>query len=356
MSLVYAVILLGIIIFVHEVGHFLFAKLSGVKVLKFSLGFGPKIFGKKIGETEYLICWLPLGGYVKMLGEEPGEEFDDSEKERTFGAQSLYKRAMIVVAGPLFNIFFASLVFMVIFMSGVPRLTALVGEVTDDTPAARAGLLEGDRIIAINDREIRYWDEMQEIIHERPEEAVTLKVERNNESFSLSLTPERKVVKNIFGEDTEIGLIGITAGTDSEEIVFGLFEAVQLGVKRTVDIVVLTLVAIVKLVQRIIPADTIGGPVMIFQMAKKQAAEGLAHFLTLMAVISINLGIINLFPIPILDGGHIMFMGIEAVRRKPLSEKTLMIAQRIGLALILALMAFAFYNDFLRIFSGKPLP
>ncbi len=356
MTIMYAIILLGLLIFVHELGHFLFAKLMGVKVLKFSLGFGPKVVAKKVGETEYLISAFPLGGYVKMLGEEPDEKPDASEEDRTFRYQPIYKRAAIVLAGPLFNIFFASLVFSVLFMSGVPRLTSTIGEVVQDTPASTVGLKVGDKIIAIDDKQIKYWDEMTEIIHNKPDESINLKVKRDRKVIEVLITPEKKVVKNIFGEETEIGLIGIKAGDNSEKVVFGMFEAINLGIRRTWDILALTVVAIIKLIQRIIPAETIGGPVMIFQMAGQQAAAGIANFLTFMAIISINLGIINLLPIPILDGGHILFMGIEAIKGKPLSEKTLMMAQRIGLALIIALMVFAFYNDFHRILTGKPLP
>ncbi len=356
MTIVYAVILLGILIFVHELGHFLVAKLSGVKVLKFSLGFGPKVIGKKIGGTEYILSAFPLGGYVKMLGEEPGDEFDESERDRAFSFQPLYRRASIVFAGPLFNMLFASVLLSIVFMIGVPRLIPKIGEVMKDSPALSSGIKTGDMILAIDESDIKYWDEMADIIHQSPGKSIILKIKRDAEIIGIKVVPEEKPLKNIFGEETEVGLIGVKPKGDIQKISFGLFESINLGIKRTWDISALTVTAIIKLIQRVIPADTIGGPVMIFQLAGKQAEAGMTNFFTFMALISINLAILNLLPIPILDGGHIFFMAIEAVRGRPLSEKFLLVSQKIGLALIISLMAFALYNDFLRIFLGKPLP
>jgi regulator of sigma E protease len=358
MTLLYALILFGIIIFVHEFGHFLLAKLLGVKVEKFSLGFGPKVVGAKYGETEYLISAFPLGGYVKMLGESPGEEEElgEEDKRRAFNRQLLWKRFLIVFAGPFFNVLFAAVVFMFIFLAGIPVLEPVVGEVMEDSPALRAGLAVGDRITGIEDTEISEWSQMTDIIYESPEKELTFRISRAGEVFGIRITPERKLVKDIFGEDQEIGLIGIRSSGESFIKKYTAADAVSLGVTKTVDISGLTLLSIVKLIQRVIPADNLGGPILIFSIASERAEQGARSFFTFMAVISINLGIINLFPIPVLDGGHILFMGVEAVRKKPLGENTMMLAQKVGLALILMLLAFAFYNDIVRVITGKGIP
>lgn len=357
MFLVYALVLLGILIFVHELGHFIVAKALGVKVLKFSLGFGPKILGKTYGDTEYLISALPLGGYVKMLGQEDmpteEEEIPEAEKHRAYNFQPVWKRFSIVFFGPVFNLVFAALVFFFIFLGGVPYLLPEIGEVTADSPALRHGLLKGDTIVAIDGKPVSRWDDMTTVIHSSPGKEVSLKVKREAEIFEVTITPEKKMLKDIFGQNKEAGLIGITPSGKSGIKKEGIFGSMVIAVKRTWDISVLTVMSMVKLVQRVLPADTIGGPIMIFQMAGQQASQGAMNFFTFMAVISINLGVLNLFPIPVLDGGHLLFLGIEAVRRKPVNEKVVAISQRIGLVLLLSLMAFALYNDIGRLLSGK---
>jgi regulator of sigma E protease len=356
MTFLSAIILLGILIFVHELGHFLFAKLVKVKVLKFSLGFGPRVIGKNYGETEYLISAVPLGGYVKMLGEERGDEITEEEKTRAYNFQPVWKRMLIVFSGPVFNIFFAAFIFVFIFLSGVPHLLPEIGEVVPETPAAAAGLMKGDRIVQINGKAVKHWDEMTEIIHKSPGMTLEITLQRGEGLVHFPVTPEKKAVPDIFGEKKEIGLIGIKPSGNTVLEKESFTGAVTQGVLRTWDISVLTVVSIVKLIQRIIPAETIGGPILIFQMAGQQAAHGPMSFFTFMALISINLGVLNLLPIPILDGGHILFLGIEALRGKPLSEKVMMIAQRAGLAIIITLMVFAFYNDIMRLITGKAIP
>jgi regulator of sigma E protease len=356
MTFLSALILLGILIFVHEFGHFLFAKLMGVKVLKFSLGFGPKVFGKKCGETEYLLSSVPLGGYVKMLGEDQGDEISDADRERAFSSQPVWKRLLIVFSGPLFNVLFATVIFVVLFLTGVPSLLPEVGEVVPDSPAAHAGLATGDRIAEINGIPITHWDDVTEIIHESPGKRLRVTIKRGHGELTLEITPEKKVTPNIFGENKAVGLIGIKPSgktfTEKEALSGALVQAF----KRTWDIAALTVISIIKLIQRVLPADTIGGPILIFQLAGQQASQGLMNFFAFMAIISINLGVANLLPIPILDGGHVLFLGIEVIRRKPLSDKAIMAAQRVGLVIIITLMVFAFYNDIMRLITGKKIP
>ncbi|MBI4653897.1 MAG: RIP metalloprotease RseP [Nitrospirae bacterium] len=353
MTFFWAIVLLGVLIFVHELGHFIFAKISGVRVLKFSLGFGPKLLSKKIGDTEYMLSAVPLGGYVKMLGEEPGEELKEEDKKQAYNYQPVKKRMGIVFAGPVFNLIFAVLLFAVIFSVGMPVLVSEVGDVVKDSPAQRSGLLTGDEIVSINDADVKRWDELSNVIHNSPGIKITLKIKRGEEIFTIEVMPERKKVPNIFGEEKEIGLIGIAPSGKTIIKKEPLPDAVMMAVQKTYEITALTIIGIIKLIQRVIPAKTIGGPILILQMAGEQASAGFMNFFVFMAVISINLSVLNLLPIPILDGGHILFLSIEGIRGKPLKEKTMMIIQKVGIAMIIALMTFAIYNDIIRLVTGE---
>ncbi len=356
MTVIYALLLLGVLIFVHELGHFIFAKMLKVKVLKFSLGFGPKVIGKTSGETEYMISAVPLGGYVKMLGEEPGEDLAEADRQRAFNFQPVWKRFTIVLAGPLFNLIFAAIVFFFIFMSGVPYLLPEVGEVTADSPAAKIGLMKGDVVVEIGGSPIKRWDDMTTIIHNSPGKELRLKIRRGTDVFVVAATPQKKAVKDLFGKSHDVGLIGIAPSGKTAVKQEGVGSALVLSVQRTWELSELTFVFIAKLIQQVIPADTIGGPIMIFQMAGQQASQGASNYFMFMAIISINLGVLNILPIPLLDGGHLLFFGIEFIRRKPLNEKVMLMAQKVGLALLVALMVFALYNDILRLVTGKMLP
>ncbi|MBI5050762.1 MAG: RIP metalloprotease RseP [Nitrospirae bacterium] len=353
MTFFWAIVLLGTLIFVHELGHFIFAKLSGVRVLKFSLGFGPKLFGKKVGDTEYMVSAVPLGGYVKMLGEEPGEALNEEDKAVAYNQQPVIKKMGIVLAGPVFNLIFALLLFVVMFFAGMPVLTPEIGEVIKDSPAERAGIIKGDKIIGVNNTDIIQWGELSDIIHNSPGRNITLKIKRAEKVFAIEVTPEKKKAPNIFGEEKEIGIIGIAPSGKTFIKREPLFESVINASQKTWEIIILTVLGIVKLIQRVIPANTIGGPILILQMAGKQASTGFLDFFVFMAIISINLGVLNLLPIPVLDGGHILFLSVEAVRGKPLKEKTMLLAQKIGISVIIAIMAFALYNDILRLITGE---
>lgn len=345
--------LLGILIFVHELGHFIFAKLMGVRVLKFSLGFGPKLIGKKHGDTEYLISAFPLGGYVKMLGEDPETELSEDEKAMAFNYQPVWKRFGIVFFGPLFNLLFACLLFILIYMGGVPALYPDVGEIIANSPASGAGILKGDRIVEIDGKSIGQWEEMTGIIHNSPGRSLDFRIKRGDEVFPITIVPETKTITNIFGEEKKAGLIGIRPLGNQFKRHYGAGEAVIMGTVKTVEISVLTVESIIKLIQRIIPAETIGGPILIVQMAGEQASQGALNFFFFMGVISINLGILNLLPIPVLDGGHLVFFAVEAVRGRQVSQRVVINAQRVGIAVLIAIMAFALYNDLMRIFTGK---
>ncbi|WP_337288260.1 RIP metalloprotease RseP [Candidatus Methylomirabilis sp.] len=349
--LLWAILVLGALIFVHELGHFLVAKRAGVKVLKFSLGFGPKLIGFTRGETEYLLSAIPLGGYVKMLGEDPKEEVADPEG--SFSAKSVGWRSLIILAGPASNLLLAVTIFWAVFTVGVPTLATKVGEVMQDFPALEAGVLIGDRIKAIDGQPIEKWEELATQIHKSPGQPVRLTIERAGSRFDLVVAPKATRQKNLFGEEQEIGLLGIAPA--EEFLIERTNPATAFGraIYKTYDLSRLILLTFVKLIQGVVPAKTIGGPLMVAQMAGQQARQGVLSLLFFTALLSINLAILNLLPIPILDGGHLFFSLIEAVRGKPVSLKKREMAQQVGMALLVALMIFAFYNDIFRLLGRQ---
>ncbi|MBF0337752.1 MAG: RIP metalloprotease RseP [Nitrospirae bacterium] len=357
MTAVYAILLIGILIFVHELGHFIFAKLVGIKVLKFSLGLGPAIISRKYGETTYQLSAFPIGGFVKMHGEDQEPDSTELEEpERSFAAQSVFKRFLVVSAGSVFNLLFAALLFCIVLMTGIPKLKAVIGEVLPDSPARAAGMMKGDIVTAIDGEPLKHWDKLTGIIHDSAGKSLAVSIHRDTEDIVIHITPKRETTKDIFGQDIQVGLVGIKPSGDSEIERYGLFQGIYQGFARTWDVIALTLLSVVKLIQRVVPADTIGGPIMIFQLAGKQATSGFLQFVTFMAVISINLGVFNLFPIPILDGGHIVYLAIEGIRKKPLSVQAMAVTQKVGLAFLLLLMVFAVYNDVLRLLGKSPMP
>jgi regulator of sigma E protease len=347
------VVVLAVLIFVHELGHFLVARWCGVRVLTFAIGFGPTLASRRRGATEYALKAIPLGGYVKMFGEESDAELTPEEKAVAFSHKTVWQRMAIVFAGPLFNLLTAVVIFCGVFLWGVPVLTSQVGEVQADSAAAEAGIQTEDAITAIDGRPISEWEEIRTVVQELGGKTLTLTVERDGRTRTLSVTPRRTTTQNIFGEDIQVWLIGISPKGTFVTQRHGPIEAVRLGVVRTYEITRLTVLGIIKLIQRTIPSDTIGGPILIAQMAGEQADEGLMNILLFVALLSVNLGILNLLPIPVLDGGHLVFLGAEAVMGRPVSVRVREVAQQAGLFVLLALMAFAFYNDIMRLFTGS---
>ncbi|HDO35470.1 MAG TPA: RIP metalloprotease RseP [Nitrospirae bacterium] len=365
MTILSAVILLGVLIFIHELGHFLVAKLIGVKVLKFSLGFGPGVIGRKFGETEYVLSAVPLGGYVKMLGEEPGEELDEAEKERSFQAQSLIKRSLIVVTGPLFNILLTFVIFTVVLSIGLPinvpvisRLLPVIDEVQEGYPAYEGGMKKGDVVLNINERKISTWLDMVDIVSKSPGKKLSFRVKRGKEVIDLSITP-RSVEEEVQGKKFVIGRIGVRklgGGFFDQIKAESLLSAPYKGMVATYKMGFFIADSIRMLISGDISVKNLGGPVTILKESGKAASAGVLAYFMFMAVLSVNLGILNLLPVPVLDGGHLLLFGIEGLKGSPLNEKTIMFAHRIGYALIIILMVFALYNDFMRIFSPSTMP
>ena len=353
MSVIYAIIALGALIFIHELGHFLFAKLFGVGVEKFSLGFGPKIFGKKVGETEYLLSALPLGGYVKMVGEGEDVELAEEDRHRSFADKPVLQRIAIVAAGPVFNLLFAYVIFIIIFMIGVPAVTTKIGEVVPGKPAAKAGVLAGDRISAVNGKPVARWEDFAKIIAEGKLTPLEIEVQRGQSALRFKMVPESRTSKNLLGDPVPQPIVGVVAAGESVVDHFPPGEAIVRGSTQCWTVIKLTVLSLARLVERAIPLDTIGGPIMIVKMAGQQAAEGGVNFLAFMALLSVNLGVLNLLPVPILDGGHLLFFLIELVIGRPVSKRAREVAQQVGLVLLISLMMLAFYNDIARIFTGK---
>jgi regulator of sigma E protease len=430
---------LAALIFVHELGHFLAARKVGVVVEKFALGFGPKIVGFKKGGTEYLIAAIPLGGYVKMKGEEVEES--DADEIGSFSAAPVSHRLAIAFAGPLFNILFAICIYYFVYLMGVPTLSPVVGSVNEESPALVAGLQTGDRILAIGEEKISYWEQLQKRVHDSPGRSLNFKIERNGNIINvpiapvteqitdlfgdkesvgligitplvrsitlvkegtpaaragiqegdtllqvdgtkifgwgdlktaaidkpgqelifhvlrngteilLKITPEAKTTKDLQGNEIEIGMLGIGMSGEMTQEKYGLLGAFNRACEETWKLIFLITVSIKKMVLGSIPTDSIGGPILIFQIYGEQAKQGFNELIRLTALLSINLGLLNLLPIPVLDGGHIFFFLIEILKGKPVSEKNRERAQQVGFFMLISLMVFAFYNDIMRVIS-----
>jgi len=445
MTILAAIVVLGILIFVHELGHFLVAKRSGVGVLKFSLGFGPKLLGVKRGETEYLLSAFPLGGYVKMIGEDPADaSVEAADPARSFSQKSVATRARIILAGPVANLLLPVAIFWGVFATvGQPYFLPIVGAPDPGSPAAQAGLLPGDRVQALNGERIERWtdveaavqasagtplnftvvregrafdvrltpravvtpdifgqeaqawdvglhpllstrigqvlpghvaeqaglrsgdlivalngipivewEQLAKTIHESPGKPVRLTVERDGRRFDVLVTPRSTKQQTASGEE-EIGLIGIGPAAESHYQRLNPVTALVAGAKKTAELSVLIVQGFVKLIEAKISPKTIGGPILIGQLAGEVVQRGPVEFLSFTALLSINLAILNLLPIPVLDGGHLLFSLIEWLRGKPVSLRKREIAQQVGMVLLVGLMIFAFYNDITR-WLAKP--
>jgi regulator of sigma E protease len=350
LNIITAILVLSVLIVVHELGHFLVARRNGVGVEKFSVGFGPRVWGVKRGDTEYLLSAIPFGGYVKMVGEDPSSE-EPVDEEKSFSHKSVWARMMIVFSGPAFNLTFAVFLFYLIYLIGVPALPAKVGEVQEGGPAAAADLRPGDVITSVDGKPVRTFDELIAIVSKSAGEERTFTVSREDELLSVLITPDSKMGKSVFGEEKEVGRIGIVSVKEPITVRYGPIRALSKSVEQSLWIVRMTLVGIVKIFQRVVPSNTLGGPIMIVQMAGQQAEMGLLNLVFFTAFLSIALGLFNLFPIPVLDGGHLMFFIVEALQGRPVSLRKREIFQQVGLVVLLGIMAFATYNDILRFFT-----
>lgn len=433
------IVMLGVLVFIHELGHFCVAKFCGVKVLKFSLGFGPRLVSRQWGETEYMICAIPLGGYVQMLGEGGGEQGEGSDAEaemteRSFASQPVSRRMAIVAAGPAMNLLLPFLVMPLAYMLGVnlpayldepacvgyvlddseaahsgfqrgdclieingsvvsswasinnallngagqaltfvvdrqgrretlivpagnlalegpqamgllPHQEPVVGALAPHMPAVEAGIEPQDRILAIAGREVTSWYDLRRIIQEVGDAPVDFLILRNGEPRELTVTPKKV-------EETDQYLVGIAPEQATIFKRFSAVEAFTAGSARTMELIDLTLVFIKKLFAGHVSTSNIGGPITVVQIAGQAAQTDVSSILSVLAFLSIQLGILNLLPIPILDGGHLFFNFFELVFRRPLSLRARELAQQLGLILLIMLMILAFYNDIVRLLGS----
>ena len=344
------IIVFGLIIFVHELGHFLAAKWVGVGVERFSLGFGPKLIGRQVGETEYLLSAIPLGGYVKMVGEEVGEEVNEADLSRSFTHKSLPKRFLIVFAGPFANFLMAFVVFSLAFAQfgiNVPIDQPRVGGVVANMPAEAAGLEREDEILKVDGTEVHTWEELAEQIQHSNGNEIHLVIKKTNGGQVLATTVTPQLRDNpVSGQ---VYVIGIERAFTTEPVAVG--RAMALGAEQTWLWTQLILDSVVKLVSGEVSTKELGGPILIAQVAGQQARLGLDYLLRFTAIINVNLAVFNLLPIPVLDGGHLLLMFIELLIGRPLSNRSKEMALRVGFLVIVSLIVLVFYNDISRLVS-----
>jgi len=348
LTFVASVFVFGMLIFFHELGHFAVAKLVGIKVHEFSLGFGPKLFGIPAGETSYNVRTLPLGGFVRMAGMDPNEEEDLRDEERGFNKKSVGQRMAVIFAGPLMNFLLAILlVGAVFFFQGapVPSTGTGIGAVVPGSPAEKASILPGDRIVAVNDRPVEKWVELVDLINQRPEQNINLTVARDG--------VQRQVAVKTIRDEGGSGKIGIYQASDFVKT--GFLQAVGKGVEWTGRVTFMIMDFISKMIFGQAPAE-LGGPVRVVTEIGKAAQVGFFFLLQLSAFLSINLGLFNLFPIPALDGSRILFLVWEKVRGRPVDPVKENFIHLVGFGLLLLLMVVITYNDILQIFVSDKAP
>jgi regulator of sigma E protease len=345
-------IILTVLVFVHEFGHYLIARWNRVRVEVFSIGFGPELFGRQDrAGTRWKFSAIPLGGYVKMLGDSdpaselPAARLSPSEREVAFSCKNLGQRAAIVAAGPAANFLFAVIVLAVLFLTfGQPFTPPVVGQVQPGSAAEQGGIRPGDVIVSIDGLPVRRFEDVQQAVRFDPGKPMTIVVGRGGANLTLHVTPKRTELTDRFGNRFAIGLLGIThSGMDYVKLAPAA-ALVQAGAE-TWGLSIATLKGLWQIVIGMRSTDELGGPLRIAQMSGEVAQQGPVAILWLLAVLSINLGLINLFPVPVLDGGHLLFYAAEAVRGKPLGPRAQEYGFRIGLALVLTLMVFATRND-----------
>lgn len=352
-NIVYAIICICVLVFVHELGHFFAAKLCGVRIEKFSIGFGPVLCSRRFGETEYLISAIPVGGYVRLTGEGDMEQLDPALMDRAFSAKSPLQRIGIVAAGPVFNMLFALVIVVLVYLVGIQTATSRIGGLLADMPAESAGLKVGDVIVSMNGKPVTRWKEFTEGVAEGNGASVDLVVKRDGTPLSFHITPRHFETKDDLGAVVMTPIIGVSPSRETVLEQYGLNGSIVKGFALFSTITKMTAVVLVTFFEGALPLNTIASPIMIAKVAGDQAAAGLGAFLAVMALLSVNLGLLNFLPIPALDGGHIVYFSWEYATKRPVSEKVQRVTQRVGHALLLGIMTLGVYNDLMRYFFAK---
>ncbi|PDS78171.1 RIP metalloprotease RseP [Rhizobium sp. L43] len=358
-NIVTFILVLSLLVFVHEMGHYLVGRWSGIRILAFSVGFGPELFGftDRHG-TRWKIAAIPLGGYVRFFGDEDASSKPDSDqiaamseedRARSFAGAKLWKRAATVAAGPIANFLLAIAIFTVLFsVYGRTIADPVVAEVKPEGAAAAAGVLPGDLLVAIDGSKVETFDDVRRYVSIRPSQKIIVTVERAGQKLDLPMVPERVDQTDQFGNKIELGQIGIVTNQQAGNFrlqTYTPLQALREGVIQTRDIVTGTFKYIGNIFAGTMRADQLGGPIRVAQASGQMATLGIGAVLQLAAMLSVSIGLLNLMPVPVLDGGHLMFYAVEAVRGKPLGSAAQEIAFRIGLAMILTLMVFTTWND-----------
>ena len=351
MGILVSLLILSFLIFFHELGHFLAARFFGVRVERFSIGFGKVLFSKKIGDTEYAFSAIPLGGYVKMKGQDDADPTKVSYDPDSYNVKPPWQRIFILLAGPFFNFMLAFFLYYAIALMGANALTPTVGVVQPNSPAAEIGLKKGDKIVAINDEPVRIWNDLSEKISSS-DGPIDLIVDRNGTLIPMTVVPRTLETKNIFGETVKRKMVGIGPLGEVTTVHYGLTDGMAFAWHKTVEASKLILLSVQKLIEGVVPAKEMGGVIAIVQVTAEASQHGLVALFALTALISVNLGVLNLLPIPALDGGHIIFTLYEMLFKKPINEEIMYRLTLGGWVLLLSLMAFTIYNDIARIANG----
>ena len=352
MGIFVALLVLSVLIFFHELGHFTAARFFGVQVDVFSIGFGKKLYSHMIGKTQWSISAIPLGGYIKMKGQDDTDPTQKSFDKDSYNVKKPWQRIIILLAGPFANFLMAFMLYFSIANLGVPKLLPYVGKVGTDTPAMHAGLLKNDKLVQINGENIQYWENIGKYINDSKED-ISLIIERKQHLLTLKLSPKIINDKNVFGENITRRIIGIAPLGKQTTVHFGFTNSIVYAWKETKKASLLIVESVQKLITGAISTDKLGGIITIVDVTAKASHAGILTLFFFTALISVNLGVLNLLPIPALDGGHIMFNLYEMITGREASEKIMMYMTIIGWALLLALMFLGLYNDINRLWGAN---
>lgn len=354
MSIFIALLILSFLVFFHELGHFIVARICGVKVEVFSIGFGKKLVSWRFGQTEYALSMIPLGGYVKLKGQDDSNPKLKNYEADSYLSKSPWQRIAILLAGPFFNLFLAFLLYVAVGLLGKASLLPVVGEVKESYPAVKAGIKAGDVIVAINGKGIKTWEELDSMIIESQGE-LELTLQRGQgelkENLSVRVLPTEQEAQNIFRENITRKIIGISSAGAVGMVHYKGLDSIIFGIDESIKASTLIAQSIIKLISGVVPSSEVGGVVSIVSVIGSASSSGLTHLLWLTALISVNLGILNLLPIPALDGGHILFNLYEVIMRKAPSENVMYYLTLCGWAVLLGLMLLGLYNDIFRLLA-----
>ncbi len=352
MGTIISLLVLSFLIFFHELGHFLIARFFGVKVEVFSIGFGKKLYTKMHNGTQYAISMIPLGGYVQMKGQDDSDPTKRSDDTDSYNVKKPWQRIFILLAGPFANFLLAFFLYIAIGNIGVNKFAPIIGQISKDSPALQSGLKSLDKIISINGIKIKTWDELSKKI-KTSQDTLRFKIKRVDRIISINVIPKIHKYKNMFGETMQKRMVGISPNGKTITIKYGLLQSIPFALEETKNATTMIVTSLQKLIEGVVPAKDMGGIVSIVQVTAKASAIGIVALFGLTALISVNLGVLNLLPIPALDGGHIMFNLYEMITKRAPSEKILYYLTLGGWVFLLSLMAFTIFNDIYRIAGGN---